>query len=164
MAKGEIFTGLPKWAQGLIAVAVVGGIGFISYKIYKKFKSEKDLKGAKEELASTSDTISTLQKSGQKPSLDQYQLNAIANQLFTAMNGYGTDVNGVYKAFTNVKSDLDVLNLVKAYGVKKLSSGSYNPAPDLEGTLNQHLTEELNSKEMIALNNLLARKGIKYRF
>ena len=37
MAKGEIFTGLPKWAQGLIAVAIVGGAGYVGY--YNNFNS-----------------------------------------------------------------------------------------------------------------------------
>lgn len=164
MAKGEIFKGLPKWAQGLIAIGIVGGIGIIGYNIYKTIQKSKSEKDQKKELENANETVNNLIKSGQKPSLDSFKLAQLANQIHSALNGYGTDENAVYRAFLQVKNDLDVVNLTKAYGIRKLSSGNWNPTKDFEGTLGQSLTEELDPKEMAALNMILAKKGIKYRF
>jgi hypothetical protein len=164
MAKGELFKQLPPWGKGVIAVGILAGVGFVDYAVYKRLKKDKELAGAKKELDSVAQATADLTKAGQKPTLDSFKLAQIANQIHSALNGYGTDENGVYRAFTNVKTDLDVVNLTKAYGIRKLSSGNWNPAPDFEGTLGQSLTEELDPKEMAALNNLIAKKGIKYRF
>ena len=164
MAKGELFKQLPPWGKGVIAVGILAGVGIVAYSVYKKLQKDKGLKGAKQELDSVAQATQDLTKAGQKPSLDSFKLAQIANQIHSALNGYGSDESGVYRAFAQVKNDLDVVNLTKAYGIRKLSSGNWNPAPDFEGTLGQSLTEELDAKEVAALNMLLAKKGIKYRF
>lgn len=169
MAKGEIFTGLPKWAQGVIVVAAVAGTALTVYAVVKVVKRKKLLEGANKEIGNTNETIRKLEAVGQKATLDNLKLSTIANQLFSAMNNVytttkmGTDTAAVYRAFTNVKNDIDVINLVKIFGIKKAASGSMI-VPDFEGTLSQHLTERLSPSEMKALNDLLSRKGIKYRF
>ena len=35
-------SGLPQWAKGIIAIAVVGGVAIVSYMVYKKIKKEKE--------------------------------------------------------------------------------------------------------------------------
>jgi hypothetical protein len=164
MAKGEYFKQLPTWAKGLVAVAVIGGVGFVGYNIYKKIQQKNKEKDQKKELDSAQETIKNLTISGQKPTLDNFKLAQLANQIHSAMNGYGSDEAAIYRAFLQVKNDLDIVNLTKAYGIRKLSSGSWNLSPDFEGTLGQSITEELDAKEVAALNNILAKKGIKYRF
>ena len=164
MAKGEIFKELPSWAKGLIAVAIIGGIGIVGYNIYKTIKKKQSQKDQKKELDNANDTVVNLTKAGQKPSLDSFKLAQLANQIHSALDGYGSDESAVYRVFVQVKNDLDVVNLTKAYGIRKLSSGKWNPATDFEGTLGQSLTEELDAKEIDALNTILAKKGIKYRF
>jgi hypothetical protein len=164
MAKGEIFKELPKWAQGVIAVAIIGGIGIVGYNIYKTIQKKQNQKDQKKELDNANNTVVNLTKAGQKPSLDSFKLAQLANQIHSALNGYGSDESAVYRVFLQVKNDLDVVNLTKAYGIRKLSSGNWNPATDFEGTLGQSLTEELSAKEIEALNMILAKKGIKYRF
>jgi hypothetical protein len=171
MAKGEIFTGLPKWAQGLIAVAIVGGAGFVGYKIYKQLQLTTEEKGGKEELNSASDLSRELEKK-MKPTLNSYQLNSIVNQLVSALSntqsfvGFGkrgVSESALYKAFANVKNDLDVINLVRAYGIKTLPSNNFF-VENFKGTLNQALTTLCGKEQLDALNNMLSRKGIKYRF
>jgi hypothetical protein len=171
MAKGEIFTGLPKWAQGLIAVAIVGGVGFVGYKIYKKLQLTSEEKGGKEELNSASDLSKELEKK-MKPTLNSYQLNSVVNQLVSALSNtqsfvgfgkIGVSESTLYKAFANVKNDLDVINLVRAYGIKTLPSNNFF-VENFKGTLNQALTTLCTKEQLDALNNMLSRKGIKYRF
>lgn len=159
----KIFQGLPPVARGIIAVGIVAGIAYVSYKVYKGIKASKEMKGAREEIGSADDASKTL-STIQKPTLDSYNLSRIANQLFTAMDGYGHNTSAIYKGFADVKNDLDVVNLVKAYGIREISSGKLNPEPNFKGTLGQALTNELTNEELKQLNLLLSRKGIKYRF
>ncbi len=155
---------IPSWAQGVIAVASIAAIGLAVYAIHRKIKNAKSLQGAKSEIDATNSAVNDLNKSGQKPTLTNLQLTSIANQIFTAVNGYQSDEASIYRAFANVKNDLDVVNLIKAFGIREISTGAGNPSPNLKGTLSQVLTDELNSDEIKALNDMLARKGIKYRF
>lgn len=157
MAKGEIFKGLPQWAQGVIAVSAVAGVTYLIYTLTKK---EKDsVKDVKEELKNLDSTISSIQSTGKKPTLTPYEMSTLANKIWGAMSGTpGTDEAAIYRAFASVKNDLDVLGIVKAFGMRK----EFGMIP--ERTLGQWLTDELNPEEMKALNGILARKGIKYRF
>jgi len=169
MATNKQFTqnflsSMPAWAKGTMGVVVIGGIAFGGYKLYKYIQKQKELEGAKAETKATQETIDKLKKKGLKPTLDSLQLKQIANQLHTSMNGYGTSFSNVAKAFTYPKNDLDIVGLNQAYGIRKLSSGKLNFADDFEGTLPQSLTEELDRKELTAINNMLAKKGIGYRY
>jgi hypothetical protein len=156
MAKGEIFKGLPQWAQGVIAVSAVAGVAYLIYTLTKK---EKDsVKDVKEELKNLDTTIVAIQNTGKKPTLTAYEMSTLANKIWGAVAGVGTDESAIYRAFASVKNDLDVLGVVKAFGMRK----EFGMVP--ERTLGQWLTDELDAKEMKALNDILARKGIKYRF
>ncbi len=157
-------TQLPPWAKGTIAVGLMVAAFVAAYMINRAVKNKKALEGAKKETDATNDTAKTLTAQGQKATLDDLKLSTISNQIVTACAGYGTDVNAVYAAFANVNTDLDVVNLIKKFGIREISTGAGNPSPNLKGTLSQVLTDELSSSELIALNNMLARKGIKYRF
>ena len=164
MAKGEIFSGLPKWAQGAIAVAVIGGVGFIGFKIYKGFQKRKELEGSKNEISEAkqeADKLNSNPTTAQK--ISAIQMAVFANSLHEAMNGAGTQVNGVYKVFANMNNKADVLGLIKAYGSRKINSGIYW-VPDYEGSLSGALTNELDNKEITALNMMLAKQGIGIRF
>lgn len=155
---------IPSWAQGAIVVASIAALGLAIYAIHRKIKNNKNLQGAKSEVDATNSAVNDLSKAGQKPTLTSLQLASIANQIFTAVDGYQSDEAAIYRAFANVKNDLDVVNLIKAFGIREVSTGVGNPSPNLKGTLSQALSDELSSSEMKALNDLLARKGITYRF
>lgn len=164
MAKGEIFVGLPKWAQGVLAVGILGGVAFIGYKVYKGFQKKKELEGSKNELDEAKKEANQLNanpKTSQK--LSPSQLSIFANSLQQAMSGAGTDVSAIYKVFANMSNKADVLALIKAYGSRKINSGIYL-VPDYEGSLGGALTNELSNSEVQALNMMLAKQGIGIRF
>jgi len=156
-------SGMPTWAKGVTGVVILGGVVFGGYKLYKWYEHKKEMEGAEAETKATKDTLDKLKKK-YKATLDTLQLSQIANQIEKALQGYGTDTSSIYRAFTYVKNDLDMVNLTKVYGIRKISSGKGNLAPDFEGTLASALTEEMSSKEIQALNKNLASKGISYRF
>lgn len=151
MSKEKFFQKVPPWAVGVVVVGAVALVGLISFTIWKKSKDSQKKKDGKKEVDAVKDTAATLAQAGQKPSLDNLKLQTIANQLYAALKG-PDDEAAVYRAFANAKNDLDVVNLIKAFGVR-----------DNE-TLSQWLTSDLNAEEIKALNDMLARKGIKYRF
>lgn len=159
----KFLSDMPAWAKGTMGVVVIGGIAFGGWKLYKYIQKQKELEGAKAETKAQQETIDKLKKK-YKPTLDSLQLKQLANQLHTALNGYGSNFSAVAKAMAYMKNDLDVVGLNQAYGIKKLSSGKFNVADDFEGTLPQSLTEELDRKELTALNSMLAKKGISYRY
>jgi hypothetical protein len=169
MANNKQFTqdflkDMPAWAKGTMGVVVIGGVAFGVFKLYKYIQNQGALEGAKAEQKATTSALDKLAQKGVKPSYDQVQYNTLANQLATAFNGYGTDTSAVFRAFTYMKNNADVIKLNQVFGIKKISSGKFNVSDDFEGTLAQHLTEELNAKELQALNSGLAKKGISYRY
>lgn len=87
MAKGQIFNGLPVWAKGIIALAVVGGVGFIAFKIYKK---SQDLVGKKDVKAVENESLTEVDKltqQGQKLSKPIPAYQTTINDIVTKLNG-----------------------------------------------------------------------------
>lgn len=76
-----------------------------------------------------------------------------ANQLYTAMNGLGTDEETIYRVLGHLQTADDWNQLVKAFGTKKASSW----LSGFEGTLYDWLSDELDTKEMKKVNEILAK-------
>ena len=164
MSAEKTFNGLPGWAKGLIAVASVATVLAGTYMIYKKIKHMQSLKDSKKEVDDVNADLNKEIQAGKKPTLSASQVSGIANNLKTAMDGYGSDFDMILKNMVKVNNQIDLYAVIKAYGVRKISSGKGNPSPDFEGTLGQTLAEELSGTELQALNGMLAKKGIKNRF
>lgn len=156
---------LPPFAKGVIAIGILFGIGFIGYKIYKGVQKGSTLKGSKEELDASKSEAQRLNSDPKtKATLTQAQMAIYADSLFAAMDGYGSDLTAIYKVFANVNNDADLLGIISAFGIRKISSGRLNPEPDFEGSLGGAITNELDNDQVKALNFMLSKKGIKYRF
>lgn len=157
----ESFQGLPQWAKGIIAIAVVGGVAYLGYKLYDAITSgaASQKKEGREEKSELKDLI----KSGNPPKLSGSQIVAMANQFKTAFDGIGHNFPTVIKLFNQIPTYSDLLAVLTEFGVKKINSGIYL-VPDFEGTLPQVISNELNTYEIIEINKALAKKGIKYKF
>ena len=162
---GNFISSMPSWAKGVIGVGVMLGIGLLSYKIYTGIKARNEQKGSRQEESNVSNELKKLSGSDKtKPTLTPAQLSIFANSLSTAMDGYGHNVTDIYRVFANMKNDADVLALIKAYGTRTLSSGRFNPEPNYTGALGGAITLKLSTEEIDALNMMLAKSAIKYRF
>lgn len=155
---------MPGWAVGAIVIVSLAGVSIGAYMVYKMVKRMAAEKDSKKEVGDINDDIKKLQAQGKKQTLTQSQVSGIANELFTALNGYGTNYDAVLHALVRVKNDIDMLAVIKSFGVREISAGAWSPEPNFKGTLGQALVEELSAKEKTALNNMLARKGIGHRF
>lgn len=168
MAKGnfakESFSGLPSWAKGVVAIAVVGGIGYLLYKTFSKVGDIKDDKGLREEKAGWEQEFDKLNSNpSTKATLSKSQLSSFANKIFTAMDGYQTDEDAVINTFYNLKNDADFAGLQAAWGIREISSGRFNPEPNFKGNLISAIASEMNTSERSKINTILMKKGIKYR-
>lgn len=169
MAATKTFQGLPQWAQGVISVAVVGGLGFIGYKIYSAIKQAKELESATAENKESNLEAQKLIKKGVKPSLNPTQLASTVNGIKLAFLDYDplirSHVQPFYREMVKVNNDLDMLNLIRAYGNQTIDFPFTRfTVSDFTGNLTQSAKNFLNNKEIAAANNSLARRGIKYRF
>ena len=173
MAKGEFakqaYTGLPTWAKGVIAVGVLAGVGFIVYKLYKKSQDLQKNKDSKEEVKAVEQELSALnQNPSTKQTLSVSDAKSIANSIFTAMDGYGTDEVAILRQLVKLKNQADWLAVRAEWGVREISSGNFNPEPNFKGTLEAALTSELgDTPEDIVVkkkaNEHFAKVGITAR-
>jgi len=153
------FQGLPIWAKGAIAVAVVGGAAYLIYKLWSFPKQFLDGRGNRQEDRAWN---TELEKLGQKPTMSKAQIDALANKAYAAMNGYGTDEDALYEVFRALKNDADFAALQAAYGVRTISSGSWNPAANFEGNLIAAITDEVDANTRKIINNILKVHKINY--
>jgi hypothetical protein len=160
---------IPSWAQGVIAVASIAAIGLAVYAIHRKIKNEKALQSSKEETNAADSEIKKLTSSGVKATMNGTQLSNTVNGLKNAFLNYDaitrSHAQPFYREIAKVSNDLDMLNLIKAYKIQTIDFPIMKfTANDFTGGLTETAKNFLNKDEITAANNMLARKGIKYRF
>ena len=140
---GGPLSGVPGWEKGLIILAGLTLTGIIGWKLYKGAKSLREQKGSREEQAATQLELANLNKGAStKQTISKTQANAMANAIFTAMDGYGTDSVVILKQLVQLKNQADWLALSDAFGIREISSGKGNPTPNFKGTLSGALADE----------------------
>jgi len=155
---------IPSWSKGVISIVIAGAGAFALFKLYKYLSTLKEQEGQKAELTTTEDQLKKLKEQGKSAGITRAQVDQIANKLQTAINGYGTHYNTIYSVLIQIKNEVDLLNVRKAYGIRKVNSGSFNFADDFSGTLDQTMVEELSQSDIQKINLMLAKKGISNRF
>lgn len=160
LTKGE---GIPGWGKAVLYIGGLGLAAIVGYKIYKgiakKLQSLDDFK----EAGAVKDELKNLADAGIKPTMSEDKYLTKANQIHTAMDGYGTNVAAIISAIGTLNNDADMLALIKAYGVKTISSGKFNPEPDFTGTMPSSFTNELNPIDQSMVNATLEKRKLKYR-
>jgi hypothetical protein len=87
--------------------------------------------------------------------------SSMANDVYEAMNGYGTDNQKIRDTFSKLKTTADFDALSKAYNVKTVSSGRGNIfSNDYLGNMVGAIRDESSDSEIAALNLILSSKGI----
>ena len=118
----EMFGGLPKWAQGVIAVAVVGGVGFLGYKAYKKIQESKSLKDSDQTAKDANDEYKKLLRSGGSGATlthPEIVYQTASNSIVNLLNGCelpSSEQEVVKTIKETVKKPIDWYFLVKKFG------------------------------------------------
>ena len=159
----QAFQSLPPWAKGTLAVGGLAIVGYLGYKLMSIPKNFGENKPSRDQNNAELTEQQTLAAQGKKPTLSKAQMSHIANALFTAMDGYGTDEDAIIAQFRKMKNDLDFLGVSLTYGIREVSSGRFNPEPNFKGNLSSALISELSSYWIKKINEILANAKIKYR-
>jgi len=147
------------FAKPLTWAIIIGVGGYVLIRSLKKTPEEKRedrIKKDQEEAAKTQ-TLSY--------PFSTYQ--GFADKIFS---GWSTNYNPfdrlneepIYEVFKAMKNDLDVLELIKAFGKRREPTailGLFTPV-----ALPEWLAVGMDTDEIDAVNKILASKGIKYRF
>lgn len=86
-AIGNTFSGLPKWAQGTIAVVAVGSALFVGWKIYKKIQEAEALKNSDKTAKASKDEYMRLVRSGQKLTHPEVVYQTATNSIVNDLSG-----------------------------------------------------------------------------
>jgi hypothetical protein len=157
---------LTKEQVNFLKVAGVGLGGYLIYKALKKVgKSVKDVFGDYSDEQELVENINSeqkeLKKKGMTLSYSLYTYKSDAEVLLNAMGRIGTDEDAIYRVFSKMNNDLDVSELFKQFGTHLYA---VSPVNFQYLDLNGWISEELNSKEIAKLNQILASNNITYRF
>lgn len=130
-------------------------LGVGAYAVYKIGKAI----GKKLTLSNADKDIREAQKAGETASYSAATYSQLADKIYTAvMYTWGTDEQAIYDVFNLMKNNIDVANLIKAFGKRRLEFSTQ----DME--LGAHLSNDLDSSEIAKVNSILASKNITYRF
>ena len=143
----------------IVLGAIIGG--YILYRLVKGYQTNKGSFQEVQNAFTELDQLNSNPATGQK--ITKYQATQMANVIFTAINGWGTDENAIAKVFSRLSNNADFLAVTKAFGRRKISSGAWNPEPDYNATMTEALHIDLSDSEKSMLNKILIKKKIKYR-
>jgi hypothetical protein len=151
-----------KTKDGLITASIVIAAAYLLYKIFnKKGFSNPNSGGNNGVVVPNPELGGTI---GTAPTMTTEKFKEIADKIFAAFEGYGTKTKEINNQFALLKNNDDVMSLIAAYGIREVSSGSYNPLPDFIGNLPEALANELSQSEISDLNSVLVKSGITIRF
>lgn len=101
---------------------------------------------------------------GVTPGAITINAGSVAQDLFDAMDGYGTNEGSIVTSFSKIRSDADFDAVWNAFGTRTISSGTGNIFQgDFTGDLGQCLLDELSTGYIDQINISLANKGVSRR-
>lgn len=147
------FRSLPIAAQVLITALLALIVWRVISAIMANIETRKlDAQISKEQ--------NTLIASGEKLSYPVSNYKTFADQLYGAMNGFGsTHTYTVAEVMNKMNNNLDVLELNKAYGKRDLKWLGFSYSYDLSGALRSELGTDIEG-----INKILSNKGIVYQY
>ncbi len=88
------------------------------------------------------------------------QAQGLADKIYAALNGAGTDEKALYAAFEAINSYSDLMLVIKYFGQRK---GSWNWFGDAS-SLSEWIASDCSAKEIATINTILAGKNINFTF
>jgi hypothetical protein len=155
-----------KTKHGLITASIVIAATYLLYKIFNKKAAINPNNGGNSAngggaVVKDPNIGGTI---GAAPTMSEAKFKEIADEIYSAFWGYGTNNKTIKNQFALLRNNDDVMSLIAAYKIRLISSGDYNPAPDFTGNLPEALADELDEDEISELNSILVKNGITIRF
>lgn len=102
--------------------------------------------------AGAQDLAQHIAETGETTTLTNAKFQQLANVIYGACKGWGTDEEAIYGAFYQLNNTADYLKLENVFGLRDGHD------------LNWWIRSELSSRELRKLNEILANKGIDHAF
>lgn len=157
-----------------VKIIVAAGVGLLGYSIYRSVKQKQEEREALKGTEEAANELNTLAANGVVPSYSDSQFYVFVGALTSAMNGCGTDEEGVYTVFRNMNNEADIRKLITtfaiqyyepcafespiSYAIWQLNDKAYG------GDLAAWLHFDLDEDEINEVNNILQSRGIAYKF
>lgn len=126
--------------------------------LYMLYKYVKSLLQSASDAATKKGEIDALKAHGQKASYPDSTYESLANQLFKAMDGAGTEEDKIIEVFRKLKNDIDFVKLDAAFGLR---AGTSWFASDETYDLRTWLEDD--GQDIAALNAQLKKQNITKR-
>lgn len=156
-ALGKYYHELPSWSKGIVNVTgflagltIVGFASYFAYKAIKKAKENKDVQGDIKDL-SQQGSVQTYLTGNYKTFADKIVAAGTGNLI-------STDKAAILDVFKNMKTDMDITLLVKAFGKH------YAGIANWDASLGSYLLTQIGKEGVDQVNHILELKSIKYRF
>jgi hypothetical protein len=152
--EGGKFTSLKEATlnKPLVWLTIIGIGGYALYKLGSALAKKLTLDNANKDIIDA-------KKSGQVASYPTGTYSQLADKIYSAvMYTWGTDEQAIYDVFNQMKNNLDVALLIKAFGKRRVEFST------LDQELGAHLSNDLDSSEIAKINSILSSKGINYKF
>ena len=163
--------GVFKGIQGTIIVAAVAVGGYFFYQEWKKNQEEKEANTAADAAAKH---LRDLAAQGIVPTHNASQLEIYSQQLVEAMTGCGTDEDSIHRVMKQMVNDADVAALIVQFGVRYYQPCAWTSPVSFAiwevndqaygGGLPIWFGYDLGDSEIEEINDILASKGITYKF
>ena len=153
-------TGIVKKYQVPLIITGVAIAGYLGYKWYRK-KNPTD-----ESSLSADEKAAKAKGQALSYTLTSYQglANTIFNSWYQTYNPFNSvDETIVLSVMNKMRNDLDVLQLVRAFG-KRRAPVNFLSLLTPQVTLGEWLSIGLEPAELKIINELLAKKGISFQF
>lgn len=134
------------WAIILLIVTII--IWLVYLKIKKEIEASRNRQLVKESDSAIISNALTYTQADYK---------AMADKLFIAMDGAGTDEDAIKEVIAKLRTKSDFYALVKAFGVRKSTSWWSN----FSGNLIQWLANELGGNDRKEVNDMLAKFNVQ---
>lgn len=129
-----------------IALAVI----VLVWIIYRRFRKTDDRQ----------DTLDNDIKTDNLSHIESYYF-VLADKIQTAVEGFGTDEELIYSVMQQMKTNSDVLQLIKTFGKRSFLNG-FGVA--WKATLTEVLNYELSAKKLARVNEILSENGVNMKF
>lgn len=162
MSKNQTIKNLAEYWRKLGPAGQIILVVLVALAVWYFKKRLTAVKDVKERQIEQKAELQVYEEQGIMPSYTQKTYQDAAALLFKAMAGPGTDEETLYKIFTRMKNDRDIMELERAFGLRKSpwSASPFTSPTDLK----DWIQSDLSSEDLQQLNAQLSRQGITKRF
>lgn len=147
-------------------ILYVAGIAAGYFLILKPILEKLGITKSVQEIKSEENITSFIQSAtkNQKPTKSKGEWQIIANQIYQDLRYTALDdnKNDAQYQVSRVKNDADVATLFETFGTRQ--EYAFGLPVGSKKDLQQFITSNLSTTQILAINNNYSKKGIKYRF